>query len=229
MKKFISLSTIFALLFLFISCNNEAIDETTSNLELNSSKENNIKKTTGYDAWGFNFQAHHFKSYLINALLGDPAYEGMDHYRKLVYQGEGEQFWEDLVDESAYPYFKQMMPSGLLDCKMEMTWNDALCNSEGIYPPTWNDTGAWIMFKYKMNTLDERWSQLRKLVSISAGDYLEGGIWYNSEGQEIGLQSYYWPDQLIIKQVVNTGYNQYVPWAMPDDYICPNWVGFGNI
>lgn len=231
MKKIISLSAIFVILFLFTSCNTEVLEDATSNMELKSSKVINKTKITGFDEWGFNFQAHIFKSYLINAMLGDPAYDDpiYPHYRQpgLIYNGEGQQFWNDLVSE--YPYFTQMMPPGLLDCKMEMKWNDALCNSEGVYPPTWNDTDAWIMFKYKMNTKDEQWTQIRKLVCISTGDELKDGIWFDSEGKEIGIESYYWGDSLIIKQVVNTGDNPYVPWAMPDDYICPNWVGFGNI
>jgi len=184
----------------------------------------------GYDAWGFNFKAHNFKSYLINAMLGDPAFKDKPHYRQsgLVYHDEGRDFWNELIKD--FPYFDQIMPPGLLDCKMEMKWNDALLNSDGVYPPTWNDTGAWIMFKYKMNTESEKWNHIRKFVCISEGDELkQDGFWYNSDGEEIGMKSYYWPDSLIIKQVINAGDNPWVPGSMPADYECPNWVGFGNI
>ena len=229
MKNFILLSATFVLFLFFTSCNTEALDETNSLLTSENSKTTKSKSNAGYDAWGFNFKAHNFKSYLINAMLGDPAFEGMPHYRKpgVVYLGEGQVFWDNLVAE--YPYFVNIMPPGLLDCKMEMKWNDALLNSEGVYPPTWNDTGAWIMFKYKMNTESEKWNHIRKFVCISEGDELIDGIWYNSDGQEIGMESYYWGDSLIIKQVINTGDNPWVPYAMPPDYLCPNWVGFGNI
>jgi len=229
MKKFVLISASFALFLLFTSCNNELIDDPKSNIESENMTAKTNNNLTGFDEWGFNFKANVFKSYLINAMLGDPAFEGMPHYRQpgLVYHGEGIQFWNDLVAQ--YPYFPQIMPEGLLECQMEMKWNDALLNSNGEYPGTWFDADAWIMFKYKMNTETERWSQVRKLVSISTGDELIDGIWYNSEGLEIGKQSYYWSDTLIIKQVINTGENQYVPAVMPDDYVCPNWVGFGNI
>lgn len=222
MKKLVVLVPLIALAFTLTYCSTEDNSDDESIVV-------NAERQSGYDEWGFNFQAHNFKSYLINAMLGDPAFEGMPHYRQpgLVYHGEGQVFWDNLVAE--YPYFNQMMPYGLLDCKMEMKWNDALLDTNGIYPPTWNDTGAWIIFKYKMNSGNERWTQVRKLVSISTGDELINGYWYNSEGQEIGMQSYYWSDTLIIKQVVNNGENMYVPWAMPPDYVCPNSVGFGNL
>ncbi|MCG9972793.1 hypothetical protein [Christiangramia crocea] len=228
MKKLISLLFIIALVFTKSSCSTESTDDiflSDYNMKTELSKH---AKQKGYDQWGFNFTAHNFKGYLINAMLGDPAFEGMPHYRQpgLIYHGEGQGFWDELVLE--YPYFTQMMPAGLLDCRLEMKWNDAMLNSEGVYPPTWNDADAWIMFKYKMHTPNENWSQLRKLVSISTGDELIDGVWYDSDGREIGIESYYWSDRLIIKQVVNTGENMYVPAAMPDDYVCPNSVGFGN-
>lgn len=236
MKKLISLCTLLGLAFIFMYCSEEneiftptnvKLDETTSTSSLRiMSTENERKK--GYDEWGFNFEAHHFNSYTINALLGDPAFQNMPHYRKpgLVYRGEGMEFWNALVLE--YPYFNQMMPPELLDCKLEMKWNDALLNKEGVYPPTWDNTDAWIVFIYKMHTETENWIQLRKLVSISTGDQLIDGFWYDEEGREIGMKSYYWPDQLIIKQVVNTGENMYVPAIMPPSYICPTSVGYGN-
>lgn len=236
MKKLISLCSLVALAFILSYCseedeiftpakvNTEEVTSSSSLRIMSTEKE----RTTGYDAWGFNFVAHNFNSYLINAMLGDPAFQGMPHYRKpgLVYRGEGVDFWNALILE--YPYFTQMMPAGLLDCKLEMKWNDALLNKEGIYPPTWDNTESWIVFKYKMHTETENWTHVRKLVSISNGDQLIDGIWYDAEGKEIGIKSYYWPNQLIIKQVINTGENLYVPAMMPPSYVCPNSVGFGN-
>lgn len=236
MKMLLTFISIVALVFLFSRCSTDDDisftsfdnkEETVTTSSLKTSTTENERKM-GYDEWGFNFAAHHFNSYLINALLGDPMFEGMPHYRKpgLVYCGEGHEFWEALILE--YPYFTQMMPPGLLDCRLEMKWNDALLNMEGVYPETWDDTNAWIIFKYRMHSETENWTHIRKLVSISSGDELIDGIWYNAEGKEIGIKSYYWPNQLIIKQVVNTGENMYVPNLMPPDYVCPNSVGFGN-
>ena len=144
MKKIAFLLT-FSILFMF-SCSIDGI-ETNEQLQTNESEidilyknDFNTKKQSGFDEWGFNFTAHQFNSYLINALLADPAFDWAPWYRieGLVYNGEGEEFWNNLIAE--YPDFVYMMPSGLLDCKFEMKWNEAALSSEGIYPPTWNDT-----------------------------------------------------------------------------------------
>jgi len=70
--------------------------------------------------------------------------------------------------------------------------------------------------------------QIRKLVAIRSTDYLQGGRWFNQAGEEIGMMSFYWPNQLIIVQVINEGENPYIPTAMPSDYTAPNGHGWGK-
>ena len=52
--------------------------------------------------------------------------------------------------------------------------------------------------------ITQYWSHMRKLVSSRSTDMLIDGIWYNDEGDEIGFESMYWPE-LIVIQVVNEG------------------------
>ena len=95
MKNFILLSVTFTLFLFFTSCNTEALDETTINLELNSSKVNNNKKTTGFDQWGYNWNAHQFNGYLINAWFGDELNPGAPWYKKEPpYNGDWEGYAE---------------------------------------------------------------------------------------------------------------------------------------
>ena len=75
MKKLVLLVSLIAIAFTLTYCSTEDNSEDES-IVLNAERQ------SGYDEWGFNFQAHNFKSYLINAMLGDPAFEGMPHYRQ---------------------------------------------------------------------------------------------------------------------------------------------------
>jgi len=220
MKKFNLFATIFLLLMLFFSCEkNEPIDLMPDQAELKSNK------LTGFDEWGFNYQAQLFDGYLINAIFGDPAYAEMEHYKMMVYDGEDPDFWEKVITD--YSYFNYMMPEGLLNCKLKMKWNTDLLGKDGVYPESWVDSDAWIVFHYSMNTDDQRWTQVRKLVASKSNYTLMDGFWYDEDGNEVGKQSYYWPDLMII-QVINNGNNPYVPMAMPDDYNNPNGSGVGK-
>ncbi|WP_439182249.1 hypothetical protein [Carboxylicivirga taeanensis] len=225
MKKFNYLSIVFILLLLFVACEKEISDvQQPYQAEL---KAGNADKTklTGFDEWGFNYTARLFDGYLINAMFGDPAFMYMPHYKDMVYKGEGVSFWEALV--AKYPYFVNMMPAGLLDCKLMMKWNDALLSKEAVYPDTWVDSGAWIVFHYQMDDGEQKWTQVRTLVASKSTDILDGDFWYNADGDEIGKKSYYWPELIIVK-VINNGDNPYIPFAMPDDYLSPNGAGVGN-
>ncbi|MBK3516584.1 hypothetical protein [Carboxylicivirga marina] len=181
--------------------------------------------SVGFDEWGFNYRAHLFEGYLINAMFADPVFKYMPHYKKMNYNGQEDQFWNEVMEK--YPYFSHIMPGELIDCKLMMKWNEDLLSKEGQYPDTWVDSDAWIVFKYKLHTMSEQWTHVRRLVARKGSDYLDGGYWYNQEGEEIGKESYYWPD-LIITQVVNNGNNPFIPAIMPDDYLSPNGVGQGK-
>ena len=121
MKKFNYFAAIFVLLMLFFSCEKyNSFEPKPDQAELKAGHT----PLTGFDEWGFNYQAQLFDGYLINAMFGDPAFAAMEHYKTMVYKGEGPEFWEQVIAE--YDYFEYMMPAGLLDCKMKMKWNTEL-------------------------------------------------------------------------------------------------------
>lgn len=221
MKKLDCFIAAIVLLMLFTSCQeNSIIEESPQHAQLKASD-----KLTGFDDWGFNFNAQIFDGYLINAMFGDPVFAGTPHYRQMIYMGEGPEFWEQVI--ANYSYFKDMMPADLLDCKLKMKWNSDLLPKNGIYPETWVDSDAWIVFHYSMNTDEQEWTQMRKLVARKTEFNLIGDKWYSKDGTEVGKQSYYWPDLMII-QVMNNGDNPFVPMAMPEDYISPYGAGYGK-
>lgn len=225
MKKLNYLSLVFIFLLLFVACESEFVNEPL--LVASELKASNTDKTklTGFDEWGFNYNACLFDGYLINAMFGDPAFMYMPHYKDMVYTGEGDSFWEEVV--SKYSYFVYMMPADMLDCKLMMKWNTNLLSKEGIYPVTWVDSGAWIVFHYQMNTDEQKWSQVRTLIACRSTDTLDGDFWYDADGIEIGKKSYYWSELIIVK-VVNNGDNPFIPSAMPDDYLSPSGAGVGK-
>lgn len=183
----------------------------------------NNSKMLGYDEWGFNFEAQHFKGYLINMILADPAFQTMPHYRNHLYTGQGQEFWDMLMN--TYGYFDQIMPGFLLDCELRSKWNDGIMDKNGVYPQTWVDSNGIISFKYSMTDENgKRWSHFRKLVSSRSTDELVDGFWFNEDGQEIGFESYWWPT-LIVVQVNNTGNP---PSIFYNDYIAPYGQGYGH-
>ncbi len=212
------------LAMVFAGCEKEFIHETENQAELKNGKSDH-DKLIGFDEWGFNFNAQLFDNYLINVMFGDPKFAGMPHYRQMIYQGEGEEFWDEVINN--YPYFVNFMPPDLLDCQMKMKWNEDLLSKSGIYPESWVDSEAWIVFHYKMNTEFQKWTQIRTLVARQSTDYLEGDRWYDKDGNEIGKKSYYWNDLIIIR-VINNGDNPFVPDVMPDDYIRPKGEVMGK-
>jgi hypothetical protein len=224
MKNLLLLS-VFAFLVLILSgCEKDLSTDPAGKTVLKSGNTGN-EKITGFDEWGFNWNAHEFRGYTINMLLGDHAFIGMPHYKKYVYHGEGMDFWDMLVSE--FEYFPWLMPAELLDSRLISTWNEALISSDGEYPANgWLDTGAWIVFDYSGRTGNESWKAMRKLVAARSTDHLTGGVWYNEAGEEIGLESMFWSD-LIIVQVVNNGDVPPFPFFF-EDYNSPNGPGYGQ-
>lgn len=219
MKKlnfFIGLLMTFALVL--TSCQETAMDETLDSTNLKKS----TVKVTGFDEWGFNWNAQQFNGYLINMILGDSFFEGWPHYKQHVYNGEGPEFWDMLV--TSYDYWMYMMPGELLDTKLNAHWNNGLISKDGVYPASWVDSNGWIVFKYSGVADGQYWSHMRKLVSSRSTDMLIDGIWYNAEGDEIGFESMYWPE-LIVIQTVNEGD---IPPFFYDEYNSPWGSGYGK-
>jgi predicted DNA-binding protein (MmcQ/YjbR family) len=234
MKKLVFIIAIIVLGLMFTDCEKDFVEDPANDLGLKSSKND---KLTGFDEWGFNWNAHQFNGYLINMMLGDHYFEGWAHYQQHVYDGEGIEFWNML--QATYGYFHFLMPVELLDAKLNAHWNNGLISKNGVYPATWLNSDAWISFKYSGNDGNEHWSHFRKLVATKTGDYLDKqdtngdgivdmnddlGTWYNADGEEIGFESAYWPE-LIVVQVINTGN---VPPFFYAEYVSPWGPGYGH-
>ncbi|HKJ79716.1 MAG TPA: hypothetical protein VKA10_09275 [Prolixibacteraceae bacterium] len=224
MKKFILFFSMLAIIIMFSACEQDLIDEPLTEMELKSAKPD---KTKGFDVWGFNWNAHHFNGYLINAVMGDYLYDFMLFHKwtEGPYQGEGEEFLIKFVKEFKFFPFDPI----LLDCKLVMHWNDALISKEGEYPVTawdhsnWENSNGWITFHYSMDNGNEKWSSFQKLVAKRSSDYFDNGIFYNEKGEEIGIVSD-WSTLIVIKKV-NTGN---VPDMFMDSYNSPLASGLGK-
>lgn len=230
------------------SCEDAWFEEPMSQMDMKSANKGN-DKLTGFDEWGFNWWARQFNGYVLNMMFGDHYFEQvfpLPHFQQEVYHGEGIEFWNEIVDKYyldlggfEWHYFPDQMPVDLLDAKVNAHWNEGLISKDGVYPPTWIDSNAWIVFKYSGNFEGKQWMHLRKLVAakstdifvkddvngdgvIDFGDGL--GTWYNADGDEIGFESMYFPG-LIVVQVVNNGD---VPSVFYDEYNSPWGPGYGK-
>lgn len=219
-NKLLIFGIILSFFFIF-SCSKESIDEKFDTAAFKTNIDTN-KKITGCDEWGFNWQARQFNGYLINMMFGDHYFADFPHYKQFVYDGEGEPFWNMIV--SNYQYFPYLMPAELLDTHLIANWNSGIVSKEGDYPPTWVDSNGWIEFKYSGKEGNKRWSHFRKLVASKSTDVLSDGIWYNQNGQEIGKESMFFPE-LIVIQVINNGD---IPPFFYDEYKTPWGPGYGK-
>jgi len=135
---------------------------------------------TGFDQWGYNYQAH-----LFNGMY-------CDAYRDAVWC----QPWKDVVLTMKWndAWLSNM------DCD-----GDGLLDRHYGYD-TYIGSGAWITNHQSGTYLDEsgktcRWNYFVKIVAVPADATLENGIWYNLDGIEIG--PVIWNEFAIIQQVEN--------------------------
>lgn len=210
MKKIILLTSIFASVLIFTACEKSLTVQPSP--DLNSVKSG---KVTGFNEWGYNWNAHSFKGILFNALIGDNLYNGAFFGDWEPYQGDDEAYLEQYPDAVYLPW-------AFRNVNVILHWNEALITSEGMYPDNlndWIDSGAWMTSHYSgVDENGKRWSLFLKMVAARETDHLdvENSIWYNSDGEEIGKQTD-WP-QLIMIQVVKTGN---IPDFMVEDYGYP--------
>jgi hypothetical protein len=133
---------------------------------------------TGYDIFGYNYQAHLFNGYYCNVYLGGagfPPYDG-DSESYLAANPGAESHW-------AWPY---------RDIWLNMKWNDAWlsnrdCDGDGKLDryygfPSYIGSGAWLTNHQK----GEDWVWFTKIVAAPSDAYKVGGIWYTADGTEIG-------------------------------------------
>lgn len=206
MKK---LRLLIGLVFIFYSCEKNINNNKENTVELKGSNSEKTK-LAGYDEWGFNWQAMRFDGYGINMILGDTYFEQvipLPHFQIAVYNGEGEEFIEKLdvlLSNTWEDFFWEIFPKQLLDCHLTSNWNEGVVSKEGIYPDSRVDNDGWITFTWTYDKNGDKWKHFRKLVTIKSSWQLDEGYWYDKDGNEIGMESKYFPEYAVI-MVENQG------------------------
>lgn len=163
--------------------------------------------TTGYDIFGYNYQAHMFNGSYFNAYAGGaglPAYQGQDA-AYLAANPTAASHW-------AWPWRND---------DVAMKWNDAWlsnqdCNGDGLldrpddFGGTYIGSGAWetnhqsgsyVAQTGKKAGKEVSWIYFVKIVAVPAGAVQTGGVWYTAGGVEIGPDL--WGAFAIVQEVSN--------------------------
>jgi hypothetical protein len=178
---------------------------------------------TGYDIFGYNYQAHMFNGYYANVYLGRdgyPPYEGnTEEYLAMYPEVESKWYW---------PY---------RDDQLIMKWNDAWlsnkdCDDDGALDrhygyDSYIGSGAWETNHTSGEYEGEggeicKWNDFYKIIAVPETATLEDGYWYNEDGTEIGQAI--WGQFAIIQYVYNdpcAGYHGV-------QYVSPDHPGFGG-
>lgn len=133
----------------------------------------------GYDKWGYNYQAHIFNGTYCDA------------YRDAAWCQD----------------YK--------DVNLIMKWNDAWlsnqdCDGDGKLDrhfgyTTYRGSGAWttnhMTGTYTVNGKKCKWTYFVKIVAVPLDALKSGGVWYNSDGIEIGPDI--WGEFAIVQEVSN--------------------------
>jgi hypothetical protein len=172
---------------------------------------------TGYDIFGYNYQAHMFSGSYANIYLGRkdgpnnglPPYEG-DTAAYLAAHPEAATKWY-------WPY---------RDVQVEMTWNDAWlsnkdCDGDGLLDrhyglATYIGSGAWETNHQSATYVGDdgrtyKWNDFVKIVAVPADaipedtgadtGYGDTVIWHAADGAEIGPSI--WGEFAVIQEVYN--------------------------
>ena len=156
---------------------------------------------TGFDPYGYNYQAHLFKGSYANVYLGG---NGYPHYT-----GDDETYLAEnpgVIVTWYWPY---------RDVKLVMKWNDAWlsnkdCDDDGaldrhygynsyIGSGAWETNHQWGTYESGDKTCD--WNYFCKIVAVPADANKVDGIWHAADGVEIGADI--WDQFAIILQVEN--------------------------
>ena len=157
--------------------------------------------TTGYDDWGYNYQAHIFNGKYCES------YRNADWCLQYA-QVDLEMKWND-----AWLSNQDCDGDGLLDRHYGFA--------------SYIGSGAWLTNHQKEVYIDtngkkQRWSYFSKIVAAPADATLTGGTWYALDGSEIGPAI--WGEFAIIQQVYNdTGTGDHGV-----EYLSPYSAGFGR-
>jgi len=207
MKTYKIIVVLMVVLSIF-SCKENYLEESMAEMKLKSGNAGNVK-LTGFDEWGFNWNAQQFNGYGINMILGDPYFDQppFSHYgNESPYRGEGEEFYDYLTNK--YWYFPYVYPKSLLNVKLSAHWNESLISRDGVYAETWLDSDAWVTFRYSLNNGTESWSHFRKLGALKSsykiGEGENANKWYDENNNEVGMVSKFFEGLMVI-QVENVG------------------------
>jgi hypothetical protein len=177
---------------------------------------------TGYDPYGYNYQAHMFKGSFANVYLGRdgfPPYTGDDE-TYLAENPNAETTWY-------WPY---------RSTKVTMKWNDAWlsnkdCDDDGLLDrhygfDSYIGSGAWETNhqwdSYELDGEQCKWVYFTKIVAVPEDAEQMDGKWYTADGTEIG--PVLWGEFATIQTI----YNDPCDGAHGVEYLSPAGPGFGK-
>ena len=137
---------------------------------------------TGYNEYGYNYQAHAFNGSYFNVYAGRdglPPWTGNDG-AYLAGNPEAASHW-------AWP---------LRQTDLQMKWNDAWlsnqdCDGDGALDrhrghAGYQGSGAWLTNRTSGGQGAERWSDFSKIVAAPVDATVSDGTWHDASGQPIG-------------------------------------------
>jgi len=155
----------------------------------------------GFDAFGYNYQAHLFNGYYANVYLGRdglPPYEGdTEAYLTVHPEAAGKWYW---------PY---------RDTMLVMKWNDPWlantdCDGDGLLDrhygfSSYIGSHAWetnhMVMTYEQDGKTCHATYFCKIVAAPADAYKNAGNWYTANGDFIGPDI--WGEFIIIEEINN--------------------------
>ncbi len=181
---------------------------------------------TGYDIYGYNYQAHLFVGSYANVYLGGYGYP--------PYEGDTDAYYQRLVDEG---FAADMSAAAILmgavwcwpyrDIWLNMKWNDAWlsnrdCDGDGLLDrhygfDSYIGSGAWETNHMRGEDDGVNWVYFTKIVAVPADAEKVDGIWYAADGTEIGPDI--WGEFATIMEVES---------GEGVTYVSPSGPGFGK-
>ena len=179
----------------------------------------------GFDDFGYNYQAHIFNGYYVNAYYGG--------YGLPPYDGTGDIYFNNLTPAQKlkatqlWPYREDMIV---------MKWNDPWlanrdCDGDGKLDRhngylSYIGSEAWETNHqsgtYLQDGKEYRWTYFCKIIAAPADAYKTDGIWYTVDGKEIGPDI--WGEFALIEEVYNDQHQGYHGVL----YKSPTKAGFGD-
>ena len=176
----------------------------------------------GFDAYGYNYQAHLFSGSYANAYLGGlgfPAYTG-DDATYLAANPNAASTW-------VWPYRNDQ-----LLMKWDEDWlANVDCDNDGkldrhMGTPAYIGSEAWITNHMWGNYVDAgqscTWDWFTKIVAAPSNATQSNGVWYTAEGVEIG--SAIWGEFATIQSVYNDPCSGFTGL----EYLSSDHAGFGG-